>query len=84
MEFEDPDYTVSKRNTLYYARVIQAPELLIAGDPSGCEYNADGVCVKRNYCVGENAKPDMNCLSKAEPRAWTSPIFVEYSQDVPK
>jgi len=28
--------------------------------------------------VGENAKPGMNCLSPAEPRAWTSPIFVEY------
>lgn len=84
MEFEDPDYTIGKRNTLYYARVIQAPELLIAGDPSGCEYNADGVCIKRNYCVEDNAKPDMNCLSAAEPRAWTSPIFVEYPRNTVK
>ena len=80
VEFDDPDYTVDKRNTLYYARVIQAPELLIVGDPFGCEYNAAGECIKRNYCVGENARPDMNCLSEAEPRAWTSPIFVEYSE----
>jgi hypothetical protein len=81
VEFDDQDYDANKRNTLYYARVIQEPQLLIAGDPFGCEYNADGECIKRNYCVGENAKPDMNCLSEAEPRAWTSPIFLEYSRD---
>ena len=84
VEFEDPEYEAGERSALYYARVIQAPELLIVGDPFGCEYDAEGVCTRRNYCVGENAKPDNNCLSEAEPRAWTSPIFVEYPQDTPK
>jgi hypothetical protein len=79
IEFDDPDYATGGRSTLYYARVIQAPELLIVGDPFGCEYDAAGQCIKRNYCVGENAQPDMNCRSEAEPRAWTSPIFVEYA-----
>lgn len=77
MQFEDPDYGASARSALYYARVIQAPEPLIVGDPFGCEYDEQGQCVKRNYCVGENAPADNDCLSVAEPRAWTSPIFLE-------
>jgi hypothetical protein len=78
VEFDDPDYSPAGRSTVYYARVIQEAEPLIDGDPFGCEYDDKGGCVKRNYCIGENAKPDMNCLAKAEPRAWTSPIFVEF------
>jgi hypothetical protein len=78
VEFEDPDYTGSQRSALYYARVIQESEPLVVGDPFGCEYNEHGQCVKRNYCIGPNAQPDMDCLAEAEPRAWTSPIFVEY------
>ena len=77
-EFEDPEYSAGGRSSLYYARVIQEEENLINGDPFGCEYDEKGQCIKRNYCVENNAKPDMNCLSKAEPRAWTSPIFLEY------
>ena len=78
MEFEDPEYGGSARSALYYARVIQEPQPLISGDPFGCEYDAQGQCIKRNYCVGANARADNNCLSVAEPRAWTSPIFLEY------
>jgi len=81
VEFEDPDYTVGMRPTLYYARVIQASEPLIGGDPFGCEYDEDGNCVRRNYCIGSNASPDNNCLAEAEPRAWTSPIFIEQPRD---
>ncbi len=77
VEFEDPDYVSTDRSTLYYARVIQQAELLIGGDPFGCEYDAEGQCVKVNYCLGENAMPDKNCLASAEPRAWSSPIFLE-------
>jgi hypothetical protein len=81
IEFEDPDYEKNKRSTLYYARVIQESEPLIVGDPFGCDYNDKGECITRNYCIGENAAPNMNCLSEAEPRAWTSPIFVDYPKD---
>lgn len=77
VEFDDPEYGVSARSALYYARAIQEPELLIQGDPFGCEFNQQGECVKRNYCIGVNATRDKNCLGKAEPRAWTSPIFLE-------
>ena len=80
VEFDDPDYTTGERSALYYARVIQERQALIVGDPFACEYDNTGTCIKRNYCIGENAKPDMNCLSEAEPRAWTSPIFVEFPE----
>ncbi|MDX1733348.1 MAG: hypothetical protein R3228_03245, partial [Halioglobus sp.] len=78
-EFEDPEYAASGRPALYYARAIQQPELLIAGDPFGCEYDEQGNCVKRRYCIGGNAESDNDCLGEAEPRAWTSPIFLEYA-----
>jgi hypothetical protein len=80
VEFEDADYSIAQRPALYYARVIQAAEPLIGGDPFGCEYNEQGECIRRNYCIGANATPDNNCLAEAEPRAWTSPIFVEPPQ----
>lgn len=80
VEFQDPEYASSGRSTLYYARVLQEAEPLIAGDPFGCEYDEEGLCIKRNYCVGTNATPDNNCLAEAQPRAWTSPIFIEYGQ----
>ena len=69
VEFEDPDYLTSSRAALYYARVIQEPELLIQGDPFGCEYNAQGECVMRRYCIGDQATRDNNCLGEAEPQA---------------
>lgn len=78
VEFDDPDYVTGQRSALYYARVIQEKQPLVVGDPFGCEYDDAGRCIKRNYCIGENAMPDMNCISEAEPRAWTSPIFLEY------
>lgn len=76
-EFDDPDYAGARRPALYYARVIQQAEPLIAGDPFGCERNEEGECVSYNYCVGANAARDNQCQANAEPRAWTSPIFVE-------
>lgn len=78
VEFEDPDYVSGGRSALYYARVIQEAESLINGDPFGCEYDEAGVCVQRNYCIGSNAKLENDCLGTVEPRAWTSPIFLQY------
>ena len=76
-EFEDPDYASGGRSTLYYARVIQEAEPLIVGDPFGCEYDDAGNCISRTYCMGENAPADEDCTSMAEPRAWSSPIYLE-------
>ena len=77
VEFKDEEFARAGRSALYYARVIQQPELLIAGDPFGCEYNEDGNCIRRNYCIDSDAVPDNNCATEARPRAWTSPIYVD-------
>lgn len=77
-EFEDTDYILAERPALYYARVIQAEEPLIGGDPFGCRYDDAGNCIAREYCVGANAGPDDLCQAPASPRAWTSPIYLEY------
>ena len=78
VEFDDPEYGAGARSVLYYARVIQEAEPLIGGDPFGCEYDEQGQCISRNYCIGKNARPENNCQEFAEPRAWTSPIFLEH------
>ncbi len=77
-EFEDTDYILAERPAVYYARVIQEEEPLIGGDPFGCVYDEEGVCQRREYCIGERAGPQENCLAPAAPRAWTSPIYLEY------
>ncbi|MGB1142343.1 MAG: DUF3604 domain-containing protein, partial [Halioglobus sp.] len=80
VEFRDEEFAVTRRPALYYARVVQEPQLLIQGDPFGCQYDEDGNCLRREYCIGDRATADNNCLSEEEPRAWTSPIFVDYTR----
>ena len=42
-----------------------------------CEYDEKGACVKVNLCGGPDARED-DCLGEHEPRAWSSPIFVDF------
>ncbi len=73
-EFTDESFVAGGREAAYYARVIQEATPTIQGDPLGCEYNEAGVCVKTNICMGGGVEED--CLSPAEHRAWSSPIYV--------
>ncbi len=73
--FSDPDYAGLGRDALYYARVFEQPELAINAGNLRCERDADGNCLKVHLC-GE-AGPDDDCLAEREPRAWSSPIFLE-------
>ena len=78
IEFEDAEFSRAGRETLYYARAIQEPQATINGDNFRCEYNAAGECVKFNFCIDEQAPPGEDCLAPAEPRAWSSPIFLDF------
>ena len=81
IEFADTEFTGAQRDTVYYARAIEAPALLIHGDnPLGCRYDESGACVQIEPC-GNLAPAADDCLSEAEPRAWSSPIYVEYPED---
>jgi len=79
IEFADDDFVSAQRDTVYYVRAIEAPALLIHGkNPLGCRYDESGACVKIEPCGALSARAD-DCLSEAEPRAWSSPIYIDYA-----
>ena len=76
-------FAEAKRDAVYYVRAIEAPAALIHGsDPLRCRYDETGKCVEIEPC-GATAPIDDDCLSEAEPRAWSSPIYVDYAGDRP-
>jgi len=78
VEFADTEFPDSGRDTVYYARAIEAPDSLIHGDnPIGCRFDPQGECIQITPC-GANTPHTDDCLSEAEPRAWSSPIFVDH------
>jgi hypothetical protein len=80
VEFADGQFGGSGRDAVYYARAIEAPDELIHGsNPLGCQFDADGNCVEMTPC-GANTPYEDDCLSEGEPRAWSSPIFVNHSR----
>jgi hypothetical protein len=79
VEFADADFEASGRDAVYYVRAIEAPDLLIRGaNPLGCELDEAGRCIAIDPC-GADTPYDDDCLSEAEPRAWSSPIFVNHA-----
>ncbi|NQZ96951.1 MAG: DUF3604 domain-containing protein [Myxococcales bacterium] len=79
--FADPEFGQQGRDTLYYVRAIEEPKLAINAGGFRCERDAEGECVEPLLCGGEGATGD--CLSETEPRAWSSPIFVDWPTDGP-
>jgi hypothetical protein len=78
--FEDPDFADQGRDTLYYVRALEEPAPAVNADNLRCEYDEKGACVKVNLCGGPDARDD-DCLGEHEPRAWSSPIFVDFRAD---
>ena len=67
---------------IYYARAIQEPTAAVNGGGLRCEYDAEGVCVAVNPCYGDyRTDRSDDCLSPNEERAWSSPIYVDYSAE---
>ena len=73
--FEDPDFADDGRDTVYYVRALEEPAPGVNVGGLRCEYDANGDCVRVNLCGTEGSD---DCLSEHEPRAWSSPIFVDY------
>jgi hypothetical protein len=79
VEFEDPEFAASRRDAVYYARAIQEPGLAVNGANLRCRYDENGRCVELDPCHGDyRTDPDDDCLAPVEPRAWSSPIFVDH------
>ena len=66
------------RNALYYARVFEEPKLGINAGNLRCTRDATGECVEVNPCPGPEGRDD-DCLAPHEPRAWSSPIWVDHA-----
>ncbi len=81
VEFEDPEYAREGRDTVYYVRALQPPEPTINGDTLRCETDAAGNCIQVDICYGDarTALTD-DCLAPVAPRAWSSPIYLDFPQ----
>jgi hypothetical protein len=73
--FTDPEFDGS-RESVYYARAYEPSKPTINAGGVRCERDANGDCISVDLCPGDGG-PSSDCLSPAEPRAWSSPIWVE-------
>jgi Protein of unknown function (DUF3604) len=79
MTFIDPEFAELERDVVYYARAFEAPTPAINAGNLRCERDAEGNCTKIHPCPGPEGDAD-DCLAPYEPRAWSSPIFVDYAR----
>jgi hypothetical protein len=74
--FTDTDFPAAGRETLYYVRAYEEPTPTINAGGLRCERGPDGACTSVRLCgVGDEARSD--CLAPYEPRAWSSPIWID-------
>ncbi len=76
--FSDEEFGAAARDTVYYARAIEAESLAVNAANVRCEYDKEGNCEKANVC--NSMDPAEDCLAPTEQRAWSSPIFVDYKR----
>ena len=76
VRFDDPEFTAGGRDTVYYVRAIEPPAPAVNADGIRCERDAEGRCLEATLC---SRRPGDDCLGTEEPRAWSSPIFVDWS-----
>jgi hypothetical protein len=77
VQFEDPELPTSRRDAVYYVRAIEAVSELVNAANLRCTRDADGRCIDVDPCWGDYRTGDDDCLAPAEPRAWSSPIYVD-------
>ena len=79
VSFQDEQFSIGRRDVVYYVRAIEESSPTLSADPLGCQFDENGKCIKTEICrVGVNENRD-GCLAPAEHRAWSSPIYVNYS-----
>jgi len=79
IEFEDPEFATAGRDAVYYVRALQISQELINAGGLRCNLDEQGECIKVNACYGDDrTDPEDLCAAKAQARAWSSPIFVDF------
>jgi len=81
VEFEDPEFVESERDTVYYVRALQEETLAINGDGLRTTFDDAGNPVSVEPCWADyRTPPDDDCLAPVQERAWSSPIFLDQKQ----
>jgi hypothetical protein len=79
ISFEDEQFSIGRRDAVYYVRAIEEATPTLSADPLGCEFDENGKCIKAEVCRVGVHKNRGECIAPSEHRAWSSPIFVNYS-----
>jgi hypothetical protein len=74
--FWDPEFEDAERDSVYYVRAFEEPIPTVNGAMLRCETGATGECAQTDPCPRGD-----ECLAPEEPRAWSSPIYVDYGGD---
>ena len=81
VEFTDDNFMNANREIIYYVRAIQEPSLAINSSNLNCDRDDSGKCTKVNLCGDSQGQGEGDCLSEAEERAWSSPLFIKSVAD---
>jgi hypothetical protein len=74
--FTDPAYAAGGRDSIYYVRAIEEAEPTINAKPIECVRDESGRCTQAKLCFGDYRSGPSDCTAPAEPRAWSSPIYL--------
>lgn len=75
VEFTDPDFPLTGRDSVYYVRALEAPSLAVGAEPYMCDRDSAGNCTNlRDMCADDSD----DCLAPTEERAWSSPIYLTH------
>ena len=81
IEFEDPNFAIDGRDTLYYIRAHEQAIATINGGNLRTSFDDQGNAIATDPCFGDyrTAEKD-DCQKLLGQQAWSSPIFVDFKQ----
>lgn len=79
VEFSDNEFTAQQRDALYYVRALEEPIPIMNAGNLRATVDTDGEVLAIDPCNGDYRTPVTDdCLQQDNPRAWSSPIFVNF------
>jgi hypothetical protein len=79
-EVSDEGFAAARRDAVYYARALQEPSPAVNAGGLRCRRDAAGRCESVDPCYGDwRTDASDDCLAPVAERAWSSPIFVDFT-----